>query len=130
MQLNMIIHKILLIDDDSILNFVHRKMLNNLFPSIPIIVKENGWLALQYINSNQDCSYLVLLDINMPVMNGWKFLDAVDNNINGNKFQIHILTSSIDKSDMEKADQYEQVRSYIQKPLKIEKVKEIFSSFN
>lgn len=116
--------KILLIDDDSILNFIHIKIVSSLFPDVPIIIFKNGKEALNYVKKNSNSSYLIFLDINMPEMNGWEFLEAISS-IEQITSQTHILTSSIDKIDQVKASQNKAVVSYLIKPLTKESLKEI-----
>lgn len=121
--------KILLIDDDRIVNFINSRLVEFEFPGIPYKVFENGLQAFDYIVENNKTPYLVFLDINMPVMNGWKFLDAVSPYQEEFDLQIHILTSSVDKNDKVKANQYKQVHSILHKPLTKTKLAELTKEF-
>ena len=118
-------YEILLIDDDSVVNFINSKILENEFGSTPIKVFKNGLLALEYIIANQEQNFMIFLDINMPIMNGWDFLDAVAKKKIHHNLEIHILTSSIDNADLIKASKYTNVTSFLHKPLKKENIKKL-----
>ena len=68
---------------------------------------------------------LILLDLNMPIMDGWEFLDEFIKIPCKQKITIYIITSSIDRADVEKAKTYSNVSNYILKPVTIEGLKEI-----
>ena len=114
--------QILLIDDDAIINYLHSHILRSKFPTIPIIVFENGLKALEYLNNNGTFSYLIFLDINMPIMDGWGFLDAFGAIKTNNDFHIAILTSSINGSDRDKSSEYDLIFEFLTKPLKLEDI--------
>ncbi len=72
--------EVIIIDDDEIVMMIQKKLIvNSCFNDMPLLFK-NGKLGLDYILSNKekDTVYFILLDINMPVMNGWEFLDTVN----------------------------------------------------
>lgn len=60
---------------------------------------------------------LILLDLNMPMMDGWEFLDAIADFSLSSKVCVFILTSSIQPNDMEKSMNYAEVKGYFSKPL-------------
>ncbi len=70
----------------------------------------------------------ILLDINMPIMNGWEFLDEYKRlNIDpAGKCKIFIISSSVFSNDINKARSYPLVKDFISKPLNVEKIKELF----
>jgi len=117
--------KIILIDDDPIINFVHSRIIQHKFPESQILIFNNGSSALEFIQKSLTVSYLIFLDLNMPVMNGWEFLEAVAKEESSNNLQIHILTSSIDPQDFKKAKKNRHVRSYFTKPLKVEDIENL-----
>jgi CheY-like chemotaxis protein len=100
---------ILLIDDDSINNFINERLIKKLNVANEIKVTLNGEDGLEYIkdNCNNDnsntCPELILLDINMPVMNGFDFIRAFEklNIKNKSKVKIIILTTSKNNKDVE-----------------------------
>jgi len=109
--------QILLIDDDPIMNFINGKITASVFADSEIVVLVNGLDALEHIRTNPENQYLVFLDINMPVMNGWEFLEALSEDPFPYRLSIHLLTSSVDLADKSKAQGSRMVLSYIVKPL-------------
>jgi len=66
--------KILIIDDDPIILFLHEAILEDIAPNAEFLSFENGKLAKEYILGHDEYEFLLFLDINMPVMNGWELL--------------------------------------------------------
>jgi CheY-like chemotaxis protein len=64
-----------------------------------------------------DTKHLVLLDINMPVMTGWEFLDRIQDQPVAERVKVAMVTSSVDRSDKVKAETYAQVVSFLEKPV-------------
>ncbi|WP_439559243.1 response regulator [Dyadobacter sp.] len=70
--------KILLVDDDPVFLFLHEKLLRKVGIEVSIDKCSDGQQALAYIESDHEENvFCVLLDINMPVMNGWEFLRSI-----------------------------------------------------
>lgn len=122
------IKKILLVDDDDTSNFINRLVLKGMNISGEIKVSTNGEDALNYLRNEQDrnSTTLILLDINMPVMNGFEFLDALKKHpeIDEGALQICMLTSSTNPEDIRRAKEYN-IQGYLDKPLTPEKIKDI-----
>ncbi|MGM1057300.1 MAG: response regulator [Bacteroidota bacterium] len=80
-----------------------------------------------FLNSANPIS--VLLDINMPVLDGWGVLDHLEklNLATIKNIQLYIVSSSMDKSDVLKANQYGLVKKFFHKPLKKEDILEILN---
>ncbi|MET7029775.1 response regulator [Sediminicola luteus] len=116
-------NKIVLVDDDPIIQYVHLRILKK-YSSQLITQFDNGSDALEYFKGNgkEGTPYLVLLDINMPIMDGWEFLDAVYEQGLESNMKVIVLTSSVDILDMEKAKKYDNIISFEQKPLTVDKV--------
>jgi len=112
------IQQILLIDDDPVINFVNSKIVAKKFDDTPIFIFEDGKKALEHLKTNSNHSFLIFLDLNMPIMNGWEFMEAISSETPNLDIQVHIITSSVDPSDQAKAAQYKQICSYLVKPLK------------
>lgn len=111
--------EVLVVDDDEIILILHKTRVKKMGLHPNPISKTNGLEALNYILSNNfsDTHFLVLLDINMPLMNGWEFLNELEKNTMLCRISVAIVTSSIDDADKEMADQYPRVIDFIEKPL-------------
>ncbi|MBC7387607.1 MAG: response regulator [Opitutaceae bacterium] len=122
-------HCVMLVDDDEISNFISEKIIKNLNITNNVKVVSNGKLALHFVKENCDhsesqplCPDFILLDINMPVMDGFQFLDEFSKlSVPGfEKIKIIILTSSNNPKDVASAEKYK-IDGYINKPLSKEK---------
>ncbi|NJC27289.1 response regulator [Neolewinella antarctica] len=119
--------QILLIDDSVSDNFIHARRIRNVNVTESIITKKNGREALDYLteelpNNQYQQPELIFLDINMPVMNGWEFLDEYDKLMDKQKALVVLamLTTSTAESDKEKAKNYGHLSTFLEKPLKEE----------
>jgi CheY-like chemotaxis protein len=119
---------LVLIDDDPINNFVNQKVLRKQKDDWAMMDFTDPKKALDYLLKNQEnLPAVILLDINMPILNGWQFLDELlKNSIN---VPVFMLTSSIAQEDMEKTKIYPMIRGYINKPLNDDKAKLVFKGF-
>lgn len=123
---------IYLIDDDPVTNFIHKKLIKIHFPEIAVkewIEAEN---ALHSITTQFDLDSLpdlILLDLNMPVMNGWQFLDKLTELYPSmiKKPIVYIVSSSGFHEDMERSSKYVFVRGFYTKPMNLDKLKELFA---
>ena len=89
-------------------------------------------IATEYAKPGSTETAILFLDINMPVMNGWEFLDRfeeLDQSVK-NRIKIHILSSSVDKRDMERARLNKNVAHYLVKPLTRETIRLVTHSHN
>ena len=115
---------IVLIDDDPISTFVTEKLISrNVKEPCRFYKYQSAKEALQEIYSINP--HYLFLDLNMPEMNGWDFLDNF--NSDKNEAKIYILSSSVDERDITKASRYSVVIDYLSKPLIKKYIKSIFS---
>ena len=133
MSINYKTVSILLVDDDEINNFISIKLIKKALVNTDITACLNGRFAIDELLDIQSDSPAklpdyILLDINMPIMNGWEFLDEYKRlNIDpAGKTKIYIISSSVFSNDINKAKSYNLVKDFISKPLNVEKIKELF----
>jgi CheY-like chemotaxis protein len=125
--------KVLLVDDDSITNYLNCLLLNRLAIAEQLLVAQNGVEALNTLE--QTCRelpvpadpILVLLDVNMPVMNGLDFLETYQQHPLAQKCQLVVvmLTSSEHSRDLERIKAAPLAADILTKPLTREKVETI-----
>jgi DNA-binding NtrC family response regulator len=125
MSENNLYTQILLIDDDEINNFLNNKFLKRYNPEVKVDICISAITALEKLNDEYNPN-LILLDLNMPQINGWSFLDEFRKK--NKKIPVIILTSSIDPHDHIKSKRYEEVIDFIEKPLSTIKISRIFES--
>ncbi|ALW83899.1 hypothetical protein AUC43_01525 [Hymenobacter sedentarius] len=120
--------KTYLIDDDHLGIFLTEQLLRAEGFSNSICTFESAEAALQSLAQGEDeVPQVVFLDLNMPVMNGWEFLDALvpyEKKLRGN-CHIYILTSSLALTDLEKSKHYALVVGLIHKPLDSKEIRAI-----
>jgi CheY-like chemotaxis protein len=121
---------ILLIDDDDADNFFHTLAIQKMDTGIQIKTAENGLDALQLLHKNDAPPDLIFLDINMPKMNGWEFLQEfkkLEPKLK-TKAIIVMLTTSDNPEDVKKATQTPEVVGFETKPLTTDKLKLILEN--
>ena len=132
------IKNILLVDDDEITNYINSDLITSLEIAEHISVVENGQEALDYIIKAHEGKEgyilpdLIFLDINMPVMNGFQFLENYYYLMGNKKLTtiVTMLTTSLIKDEVERAlDMVNVVKGYIEKPLTKEVVMNIYKNY-
>lgn len=121
--------KLLLVDDDEMVLYLHQMMLKiSGFPVRPVCLQD-GREALTYLlqHYQEGDYYLILLDINMPVMNGWKFLEAIQKEAFLNKIAVIMVTSSIDAEDKLMASRFPEIIDFVEKPIDLSYFKNLVS---
>jgi len=122
------INKILLVDDDAAANYLSKELLESLQAAKTIEIAENVLRALKMI-SQEDCPDIVFLDIKMPGLDGFDFLDKLKKLTLSKNVKIVMLTSSLRPEDKLRAFSYKAVVDYLEKPLTPEKVQMIATTF-
>ena len=128
---------ICIIDDDDIYQFaITRTIIKHEIDTKNILVFSDGKEAITYITQNvdktEDIPDVIFLDINMPVMDGWQFLDGflkINSNIQ-KKVDIYMVSSSVDPADIDRAKKINVVTDYLVKPLSPEILKKIIEFHN
>ena len=126
------LNEILLIDDSKGANALNQRLIASLGIANTISVALNGKFAIDYLmtkneNGEMPSPELIFLDINMPVMDGFQFLEEFEKlseEIKLNKV-IVMLTSSISELDMDRAKEFSAVKGYCIKPLMSKNISEI-----
>ena len=126
----------IIVDDDYTNNFLCTKIIQLVLNEVKIhtfLTPEEG---LQFFESSQQIteisSGVLFLDINMPTMSGWEFLEhfeKLDENVK-HKIKVFILSSSVDSRDKRKAFTYGSVSDYIIKPLTKNKIQAIYTELS
>src|SRR4051794_14920862 len=122
---------VLLVEDDPITIMVCDRIIKITAFADKVKSCENGQVAIEYLSTLSDnggVPAIIFLDINMPVMNGWDFLEELEK-IRG-RFQllprIYLLSSTVDPEDYKKAKNFSLVEDFISKPLS----KEVLQNIN
>lgn len=118
--------EILIVEDDLIVSRLHKFSLKGALDSEVNIV-DNGKEALEYLDdvAVEKQKILVLLDLNMPVMNGWDFLEACHSRPYIDRLVVVVVTSSLYSDDNKRALKYPRVMGFYTKPLRREHIPQI-----
>ncbi len=118
------IASILIVDDSEVDLFLHETMIKSYCQNIEVFKAHDGQECLQLLQKLETPPQLVLLDINMPGMNGFEFLDAYTST-ESTQTNIVMLSSSSHPADKEKALSFECVKDYILKPLTVDHIEKL-----
>jgi len=123
------IDNIWLVDDDEIYQYVTKTYFEFDEPKRNISTSFSGKEAMDHLLTANEVDFpdIILLDINMPKMNGWEFMDEfrkIKPNLKRTP-SIFVVTSSENSNDKNKANDYEEIIDYIVKPVDDNKIKEI-----
>lgn len=112
-----------IIDDDPIFVFGIKKMMELTEFCDNFLICCNGKEALDKLTSiiaeGENIPEVILLDLNMPVMDGWEFLEEFTKVDSPKQIVIYIVTSSIDTVDLERAKEFNIVSNYVVKPIAV-----------
>lgn len=124
------INNIWIIDDDKLYTVLSTKIILKIDPLIQIDSFPQGEAALAELNKTSNLPDIIFLDINMPIMDGWEFLNEYQNIKSKlvKSIQIYAVSSSISSSDIEKSTHYPEIKEYLVKPLKKEKIIELIGN--
>ncbi|WP_395046782.1 two-component system response regulator [Flavobacterium sp.] len=120
-----------IIDDDNIFVFVLKKILDRNENFDQVLDFKNGEEVLKILsNKNNTFPNIILLDINMPVIDGWQFLEEIEKLPNKEKLNVFIMSSSIDTNDIEKSKSFSTVKDFISKPINNDKLNKLIESIS
>jgi len=126
--------KVFLIDDDDIFVFLTKKTILKVTTDIEVEVFSDGFQAITHLKNIHDekerLPDVIFLDLNMPVMDGWEFLEEYQDLYQSfaRKTELYIVSSSISPHEMERSKNISSVADFIIKPLVKEKFLEIIES--
>lgn len=128
-------HKITcLIDDDEIYLFSVKKVIEVNKLSERVLEFRNGQEAIDFFvqssNNQHDLPDVIFLDINMPVMNGWEFIEEFKKirPLLSKDIMLYVVSSSVDKTDVDRARSFSNVNDYLIKPITASQLVNIYSA--
>lgn len=116
-----------IIDDDEIYQKIASRMIDRAAVFSEAIYFTHASDALEFLEDESKLPDVILLDINMPLMDGWQFLDEIERNnpcVLDNS-RVYIVSSSIAGSDREKAKLYPKLKGFISKPISVSILQEL-----
>jgi len=125
------LNSILLVDDNPATNLIHERVISKVFPIDNLHVCTSGEQALELITGTEGNEHtqpqLIFLDINMPGMSGWDFIEEYEQLPDSQKGGIIIvmLTTSINPDDKLKADSLKSISGFLNKPLTVDVIKSV-----
>jgi CheY-like chemotaxis protein len=126
----------IMIDNNELNCFIIQKMLANINAEIPIKTFVHAQEAYEFINNkafeNAEDKTVILLDIHMPLMDGFEFLNEFEQLPDAIKehYWIYILTSSTDRKDKQRSSHITTVKKFLSKPLTFDILKNILNEIN
>lgn len=121
---------VLLIDDSYIDNLINRKILESSQFADEIVVMDSPVKAIEYLDKCYDehmMPEIIFLDIRMPEMNGFEFLQKIREigGVNSADIKIYVLSSSLDPNDLKKIETNNLITKFIGKPLTVRALEDI-----
>ncbi|TRX40796.1 response regulator [Flavobacterium restrictum] len=118
-----------IVDDDAIFVSIFKKILSKIQNFSEIKHLKNGAIALSDLKKRFDNKQvfpdIIFLDLNMPVLDGWQFLEELKQLPFKNQLAIYVISSTIDKREIKKCRKYKTVLNFIQKPTNESQLKAI-----
>lgn len=123
--------KAFVVDDDDIYQYLAKKELEKVDAQILVHGYSDGRKALDEIEANQSNTDqlpdVIFLDLNMPILNGWSFVESLQNLNIEKRILIYVISSSFDRRDIEKSREYPMIKDYLVKPFKRTQIEQIIS---
>lgn len=111
---------VLVVEDSEADQFLFKIIVEEKYPELEIIQAYDGQQAHEMLSANEIKPDIIFLDINMPRMNGYEFLDVTQNIIDEKAIDVFMLSSSNQEADRTKALSYNCVKEFVEKPFHIE----------
>lgn len=122
--------RVCIIDDDPIYQMLAKRLISlNQYSDVILDFRDGNeaYLALKQMHEQgEEMPDIIFLDINMPIWDGWDFLDEIIKLKLQHKFEIYMVSSSTSPHDIEKAESYPFVKRFLTKPLQISDLNSIF----
>ncbi len=123
-----------IIDDDLIYTNLIKRVIENNELCSELLIFNNGKQSIDYFESSlesldaKSIPEIIFLDLNMPIMDGWEFLERFSKIKNKfkKKISLYVVSSSINPSDINRAKSSPTVQNYFTKPLNVNKLEQIF----
>lgn len=124
-------NKIWIVDDDKIFRYTSERYLREINPDLQVTAFEDAEEALAALRQQAKDNFpeVIFVDLNLPVFDGWDFLESLSEEPLQNLKQIrfYVVSSSVDQRDRERTAEYDFVSGYMVKPLDISDFREIIS---
>lgn len=127
-------YNICLVDDDKIYQFTAKKIIESTNLTKAVLSFYNGEEAIEFLKNNlqnaDSIPDIIFLDINMPIKDGWEFLEEFKSLLNDVKkhIVIYMVSSSVDDYDIKKSKEYSFVTDYIIKPINRERFEQLIAA--
>ncbi|MDP5092477.1 MAG: response regulator [Polaribacter sp.] len=125
-----------LVDDDAINNMLSEILIEDEFPGTKIISFVDPEEAIEFFSTTipkeENHKLFLFLDVNMPLMTGWDFLERLEQNKVEitDSFYIYMLSSSVNHDDVDKSTKNPNIISFIEKPLNFEFLSQLSTTFS
>lgn len=123
---------IFIVDDDLVFHFIIKKLFLKFNFNFNTNYFLNGFDAIEELKKNVVVPDLIFLDINMPIYDGWQFLDEFKKIKKSfdKEIEIYLVSSSDDVTDIKKASKYqEEIKGFCNKPITFDEFQKIFKDF-
>jgi len=124
-----------LIDDNDSDNFLHEIVITDLNCAEKISAFSNGKEAIDYLNelNKQGASFpqFIFLDVNMPIMNGWEFLEAYGklDILENQPVMVLMLTTPLPQDQLDKANEIGNINEFLEKPLNVSSLRALLNKY-
>ena len=127
----MMLNSILLIDDNKATNFIHKKFIGQVSCAKEVVAFQVGQRAIEYLKQCAVYPELIFIDINMPTMDAWEFIENYNKLTpsTGPSSKLILLTTSLSPGDREKVKNYPIIKEVILKPLDTSSIQNVIEKY-